>query len=294
MRFGRAPRCARCGGRLFDLRRERTRSLALRALRRSGGGEPLLPRIAAGYVRYFVPAFTVLSFLGAVVLGGTIGIGVLGALAALIVQLLAVGAVMTLAAALQGLLWLVRKVRGRTPIPKPESEALARVTLGPLPALGSGAEHWARGRVRVAAPILSPLGHVRCAAFRVVGEGPLGPVDDAGATTFEIISDEGVARVELGEATVDVAVTDPPKAVRPDAPLQRFLTERGLLLRPGPVRLAEAVLREGDEVEVAGTPASEVEADGYRAAQTVTVLRELPGTPLLVRKLEPKRNSGDR
>lgn len=141
------------------------------------------------------------------------------------------------------------------------------------------------GRVRTPEPVASPLGHVPCAAFRLVGQGPRGEVDDAGGRSFDVITEEGPVKVVLGEAWLDLPVAGAPVTVRPDERLRRFLSDRGIYPELGPVRLAEGVLRDGDSVEIEGRAEEMVTSEGYRAAGRVRVFREHAGAPLTVRKL---------
>lgn len=142
-----------------------------------------------------------------------------------------------------------------------------------------------RGRVHVPAPLRSPLRHLPCAAFRIAGEGPLGDVDDAEMTTFEVTTDEG-DRVEVQGPTGSIAieVKSEPRLLRPDAELSDFLEERGAFPDRGPVRLAEASVRDGDEVVVQGAVETVTRPDGYRGQATVKVMRERPGAPLVLRR----------
>lgn len=244
----------------------------------------LAARVIAAYIRYGIPLLSLL--VGGIVWGleDWVGAGITAAIltASALVALLGVAAVAfglghLLCRAGAGLVMLLRGNGERA------HEALRLVPGDPEP-LPPVRTVRLRGRVRVTEPIPSPLAHAPCAAFRLVGEGPLGPVDDAGGTSFELTTEGGPVRVELGRGSVDVPVEAVARTVRPDRSLARFLEERGIYPDRGPVRLAEGLLRDGDVVEVEGQLDSELASDGYRGTHRIRVLREHPGAPLRVRK----------
>lgn len=142
-----------------------------------------------------------------------------------------------------------------------------------------------RGIVRVKQPVASPLGHKPAAAWRVVGDAPLGEIDDAGATRFEVVDGEGQAiEIDPAHAYVALEVDEAPRMVRPDAPLEQYLVERGLAPDGASLRLAETVLADGDPVVVEGAIEVVNEPDGYRDARPKSRMRERPGAPLLIRR----------
>ena len=164
-----------------------------------------------------------------------------------------------------------------------------QLRLPPPPRLDPAAERISvEGVVRVTRPCRAPLSGRACAAFRVVGAGPTGPIDDAGVGAFEVLtSDRGVVSVDTSAATVALPVFGPPTpiAAPPPAELREFLAVRGAMPERGVVRLAEAVLSDGDRARVTGTAeqlAARLEyRDGY-----VPVLRERPGSPLIIERTD--------
>jgi hypothetical protein len=142
-----------------------------------------------------------------------------------------------------------------------------------------------RGRVRVSQPVPAPLSRVACAAFRLVGDSARGAIDDAGATAFDVVADDGtVTRIDAPPAAVVLEQLGRRVTIRPHAKLAEFLRARGLDDGSGAkVEIAEALLRSGDEVEVSGTCVDEPRATGYRDTAPARVMRELPGSPLTIR-----------
>ena len=294
IRISPAAHCPQCEStRVFDMTRPRAREAALVALRRwrrpAGWrrAASTLENLLSAYLRYWVAGIVVLAFVAGWVLEGTPSAGFTLAIFALLGQAALIGfgtALFGLASlAWSGVAWLLERTsaardpskrRGPRLLPGPPPESLPQTRLTRV-----------TGHVRAAEPMQSPLGHVPCAAFRLVGEGPRGTVDDAGGRTFDVVTEDGPAKVVLGNAWIDVPVTEEPVTVRPDATLRRFLEDRGVYPELGPVRLAEGVLRDGDRVEVEGQAEEMVSSDGYRAAQRVLVFREHAGAPLTVRKL---------
>ncbi len=294
VRFPPARRCPRCGGaRLHDLRRSHDRKIALPLLRatptpRSDWLVDAAERVLLGYLRW---GFALLTFV-ALVLGwlrvgsmpGAVFLALLAAAAQIVLVLLFVGLVSGVA--LFGRVFAaIARPLGR------DAEPPARRAVLPLPppALVESAERRTfRGRVRCARPLLSPVGHERCAAFRVVGETPGGVIDDGGLAPFDVVDDEGtVCVLDEGAGVVALEPAWPVRTLRPDDALRAFLDERGAFCALGPVRLGESVLRDGEFVLVEGVAATERRAEGYRGQREVTVLRDAPGAPLVLRRAPP-------
>ena len=63
----------------------------------------------------------------------------------------------------------------------------------------------------------------------------------------------------------------------------KFLRERGACPHLGGIRIAEAVLCDGDSVEVEGSAVLEMTALGYRDSGYRMVLEDRPGSPLVIR-----------
>jgi hypothetical protein len=155
--------------------------------------------------------------------------------------------------------------------------ARPRRELAPLPAARhlAGAGPRVAGHVHVVRAVTSPLGGRACAAFRLTGIGPGGLIDDAEVGVFDVMRvGRAVARVDGAHALVDLgampAVT--PRAV--DGRLVDFLRARGDLPDGAGCALAEAVLLEGDPVEVAGAATVEIVASGPRETHEQLVFRE--------------------
>lgn len=142
-----------------------------------------------------------------------------------------------------------------------------------------------RGRVRALEKMASPVSRTPCIAFRLVGETSAGAVDDGNAATFELVSGKDRYRVEMGDATLDIPIGTAPslQSVEPD--LQEFLARRGLFPERGPVQLSEALVTDGDLVEVEATIDERLANEGYRHSETVCVLEDRPDAPLIVRRL---------
>lgn len=289
VRLPKSDHCPTCDGALlFDLTRERSRQDALIALGKRAAEEEKhtwIGKVSSFYLRYVMTAVALLVFFEGFRHSDNAIAAFLLAMGALWVQLslgFAIYAVIhlgdTAAKHLGARLGHRRRAPERLPRigTRDDRDARATTEVGTI-----------RGRVRVTTSMKSPLSHVPVAAFRLVGEGPLGSIDDAGGTSFEVVPESGAAaRVDLDHGAVDLVVDDTPRVVRPDAGLKRFLAERGVFPDLGAIRLAEAVLRDGDEVVVEG-PFEEVSgSDGYRGARTRKVFRERDGAPLVVRRAD--------
>ena len=292
VRFAPAKRCPRCGGsRLHDLRRAHDRKTALPLLRAvaSSRAEWLGEFVERGLVAYVRWGFALLT--GAAFLIGLIDTQSTGL--AMVVALIAAGAQTLLVVVLVGLVSAVSVLArvfaaivrplARGGVPRP----LRRQVL-PLPAPVATATIERKrfhGRVRCANPLVSPLGHERCAAFRVVGDAPGGAIDDSGIAPFEVVGDDGeICVIAESAGTLSIEPESSARTVRPDDALRSFLEERGAYCELGAVRLAEAVLRDGDRVIVDGVPDDVLHADGYRDSRVVQVLRDVPGAPLVIRR----------
>jgi hypothetical protein len=179
---------------------------------------------------------------------------------------------------------LLELARGRARGPRRilPSDELERVD-GPPPARITGV-------VRAIEAFESPLSRAPCVATRLVGEGPLGPIDDVAAAPFEVETEAGErVRVSPERARFELALEAAPRAVRPDRALEAFLEARGVFPRRGVVALAEALLVEGERVEVEGHLA-EVRGESaralhYREHESKRLLSARSGVPLVIRRL---------
>lgn len=294
VRFPAADRCPRCEGTaVFDLSRASARRKALRTLKK--GVDRFSPeRLSVGellttiYVKYGILLLTLVAAWFGYRLGGTIVAAFLYGVLALwgaVAAFFVLAGVFYALSLIVRLLWLILGSVLRLLRP-PRARVIPRILAIDdqelLPETG-GSE--VRGHVRARETIPSPLGHAACVAFRVVGEGPLGEVDDAGGTSFDVVMDDGrTVLVELGDASIALEVDASPRTVRPDAKLRAYLDERGIFPERGPVRLAEALLHDGEAVVVVGARAAIEEADGYRGSKSIAVMKERAGTPLVIRR----------
>lgn len=251
LRF-RPRECPACGRESLDLRRPADRQTLTEHLGRvtRDAGEGELGDIVAGYLRYGIP--TVMG--GAAVIGG-VKDGTGGASFAFLFAGFAQFALVPLVAGAGAIYLRVRGPRAATPA--------AALTLFEEPEPSGTLFAGVVTRVR---PVDAPLSHTPCAAFRLQGETAAGPVDEAGAGQFTLALDDGrFLDVDAREAQVRATVP-PAGVVRADAALTRLLSDRALAPSAGPLRLAEAVVREGDRVWVRATPETATHSDGYRDA----------------------------
>jgi hypothetical protein len=140
------------------------------------------------------------------------------------------------------------------------------------------------GTVRAREIIRAPISDDEVVAFRIVGDGPDGRVDDAAAVPFDVEDDEGErVRVDTDGAVVAIRVDEPRREVDPDGALYEFLHRRSPF-RPKPgMSLAEGRLRDGDPVEIYGFEEREAVPAGYRDTDWVRVLRSGPDGALIIR-----------
>jgi hypothetical protein len=265
VRFAPAARCPRCGSAAVqDLRRADERRAFLTAYY-SRALRP--PRFVPGPRAVAVgTAAATIGFIVHLLLGGSGLIDALagGALVGTIIFLFAYQASRIARDSVSDALWN-RKAPALELVPgTPQLE---------------GPEIAVRGRVHVVKPATSPVGGRRCAAWRIIGTGLSGAVDDAGVGTFELRGEDGAvrARCETESAFVDVPVTGEPAEVRLTPELTEVLRARGAVpSRATSVRLAEAVIDEGDEVEVAGPVETAIVSDGLRGSSEIPVFRAWP------------------
>lgn len=224
--------------------------------------EGLVGDIVAGYLRWGVPG---LALLGAGVLTYLHGVAAafVGMLLVFFGQLVMVPLVAGGAAAVT---WLARQ---RHAMPRRSLQIFAE----PEPHTSEPRGDLV-GTLRVTRAVSSPLSHVACAAYRLVGTAPGGDVDEASAGELRLEADDGrVVSVDARQAQVRLAPPRPPfPVVRPDAALMRLLAERALEPTRGPVALAERVLRDGDRVRVRGTLGTTRSGESYRGDASETVV----------------------
>jgi len=286
VRFGRSERCPQCDERPLDLRIPARRREALEAIARGSLGREMhqawpLRLVAAWINRAFLPACACAFLVGALQTHALRG-GVAGAGIAVLAQ---IGLILLLLASFFTLTWvrswfdLLRRPRRDEPSP-----SAPLVLLPPSPEVVPGLAF--EGIARQESRSHSPLAHDPCIAYRLVGTGPLGPIDDGAATTFLLETEDGVStRIEASRCTLEIPVTDTPRALRPDRELTRFLEDRGIFPERGPLHLAEGLLRDGDRVIVEGALAPMEESEGYRGRRETRVLRETLEIPLRIRRV---------
>jgi hypothetical protein len=137
-----------------------------------------------------------------------------------------------------------------------------------------------RGIVRASKTIRSPLEGSECVAFCLAGDG----VSDAAFTRFEIDVDGGGRAVVEGE-DASVEIPTGMHTLHSATPqLREFLRTRFVFRNPESLPLVEALLRDGDEVEIEGTWTPAPQPELYRDVEWVKVFREEPGSPLIIRR----------
>ena len=145
-----------------------------------------------------------------------------------------------------------------------------------------------RGIARPVELVRAPLSGEMCIAYRLLGRGPTGEIDEAGAGVFEIEGDpEGSARVEAATCSVNIPVTATPRAIGKQPALVKYLRERGACPHLGNITLAEARIAPGAFVEVEGSASLTPEAKGYRDTGFRRLMRDAPGSPLILRLPPP-------
>jgi len=282
LRFAPRRECPRCGdGALHDLTVPAGRAAALAALPR-----PTTPaRAFRALVRAVLAQFSEPVGIMTLYVAATV-LAVWTASAVFVIVLLALvflgvpvnAGLERLAARLE------RSARRERPRVRPAEVAL-------LAAPGACATF--RGRVRARAALPSPLAGAPCVAWRLVGGTPSSAIDDGGGASFEVIADDGrVAEVALGAAVIALAVEAAPRPVEPGPALTEFLAARAVA-RGEPLRLAEAVLRDGDPVEIEGRAEGAVRPEGYRGTATVQRFRDHPDAPLVIRRGGEAAAAGD-
>ncbi len=263
-------------------RRRNGIALARRYHAKSGTFERAAHAVMDLYFPYGGAVVSVVAAVVAMALGASFGSAVLIALFSFVIGTVAM--LLGLAAA-GGIATFVRWL-GRTPEDDDRPIVPAIVLLPPPEPAPAADRGVARGLVRVVTSVTSPLSNTPCAAFRIVGTGPTGALDEALAGTFDVLVDGAPPiRVEADPATVDLPLPADPPVERHAArgPLARFMRERGACPHLGSLTIAETLLRDGDVVEVNGTPQQEMRPGaGYRDA-VGTVLRDHPGSPLVIR-----------
>ncbi|NOY91850.1 MAG: hypothetical protein GXP55_11690 [Deltaproteobacteria bacterium] len=293
VRFGRSQRCPRCDHPAFELDTRARRRDALKALARGSLGRevsrkvdrelhPL--RLVSLWLNWGFLPVCALGFLLGLLEVHTLRSGVGGAGMAALAQ---IGLMLTLLALYFSSVWVrswgpwARGLAGARTAGLRERMQLVAPTEEQGPSLVL------EGVVRAEATLSSPLAHQACVAYRLVGHGPVGVVNDAAGSSFMLETDDGVTtRVEASRCTLDVPVVDSPRVLRPDRALTRFLERRGVFPERGPLQLAEALLRDGDRVTVEGAATEAEQANGYRDRRALRVLRETSETPLRIRRAD--------
>ncbi len=282
VRFAASDRCPRCGGEALDLTSPEARERA-RALLRE------VPRRAPAWVRRLVPSpgCVLAAVLTVIVLATFAGMGfgsLLGGWAVMaaffvVPTVATIVWVLLLGRAWDRLMPRLAELRG-----EPAAEGLMILPAGarpptPLPAIALHAMELeappdrkiVEGRLRVTAPVHSPLTGLEHAAFRVVGSHGGAAIDDAAIGAFTIESDDGVVTRVTGGAGSVALETPAPAPVAWTAELASFLEPRTLADAGEEVRTAEGALRDGDRVVVEGVVREVPRPDGYRGARTELV-----------------------
>ena len=157
--------------------------------------------------------------------------------------------------------------------------ASARPHPNPVVRASAARRTWT-GAVRAREPVVAPLSGERCVAYRLVGLGPRGAIDDACAAVLDVVLDDGATlEVDAQLATIDI---EPPTAISEwSAPATEWLRARGVA-EGDPLHVREAVLRDGERVTVSGVPEDAVRGTGLRGSERVVVVRDRAGAPLVI------------
>jgi hypothetical protein len=139
------------------------------------------------------------------------------------------------------------------------------------------------GRVRRREACHAPLTGRECVAFRLGGRVDRFVVDDAGGEAFDLVLADGrVVIVRLEHAALALDVDAPTRHTGPaSALLEAFLAARQVPAT-APFLLAEAVLRDGDTVAVAGTIETTARPDGLRGTRFDDELRGRAEAPVVI------------
>lgn len=146
-----------------------------------------------------------------------------------------------------------------------------------------------QGRVVPLKTLSAPLSGRPCVAFGLVGHGAYGPVADAEAAAFLLITED------RGEVLVDaphvVIQAEPARAaeIMASKPCMTFLEPKGVYPKMGRLLVSETRIEDGDVVHVEGLPDEETRGDGYRATTRTAVLRGTASHPV---RITPVRKSG--
>lgn len=294
VRFPAADLCPRCGGTdLFDLTRPKARREAWHAVQhpRHHRASPTWgERLASAYIKYGIFLVTVAGTLLGWRTGRTwvtafvFGIGAFWTALALFF----VGGGITYFLALLARILFALAKGAVSEVTDRTSFAPRRhiVAIDDQEGLAAPDVHEVRGRVRVLESVRSPLHRRECVAWRVVGDGPVGDVDDARAVPFDVVTDDGeVIRIEPAPASVAIEPESAPQQATPDRELSKFLEMRGVYPERGPVHLAEAVLEDGARVAAEGSLEGEDIGGAKASSRPTRVLRERPGAPLVIRRI---------
>ena len=139
------------------------------------------------------------------------------------------------------------------------------------------------GRAEGAETLVAPISGSPCLAWRLVGTGPAGAIDDSDFVPFELVSDDGRVRVSADAAAVDLAALGREHTKLP-GPALLELSRRWTFPGHGRVRVREAVLRSGDRVEVRGARVEMLRSEGYRGQTAQIALSDAGDVALVIRK----------
>jgi hypothetical protein len=255
VRFAPLPRCPRCGTpAVYDLREPKARSELVRLLYRSGAPRDRSHALGGGAV--VTASGGVMAALLA--LGSDLGNAIGGGLLALV-------AGVALYATVGGIAKLIIDDRKLDRVPYSIKRA-ARLHPIALRGGGEGERVEGIGVIRVLRSVTAPLSGRRCAAYRIVGEGPSGVIDDAEIGELEIVGTWGCARID-GAGLIGLAVDDTPERAPVGPELEAFLRARGVCPSDAEAYLAEALVLEGDRVSVRGAGEARLVTRGLRTEE---------------------------
>jgi hypothetical protein len=177
-------------------------------------------------------------------------------------QLLVVMAVIAAAILVSDLVRHLARLRGQRY--RQDIKRLANPSHAFVPDDDTGA---ARGEAHADEHLIAPLSKRPCLAWRVLGRHSRGDIDDGACVAkMQIRAADGTETELQGEhAWLDLPLTAKPDAVTIDEPFSAYLAQRGF--DGTDLTLAEAILEQGDHVEVRAARANRVVTQAYRAAE---------------------------
>jgi hypothetical protein len=284
LRQEQTERCLRCGRATRDLRDPEHRAVNLAVWR-----ERFVASRSRALYRSAPSAKS--SLVGFVSAGGLVGAGMMCfGVAELVIEIIVFAVSLFLVALAIGLAW--HRLSPRTlvgakdrPLLDAQVELLAKKRAAALelrtPPMPVDATDTVEGRVVATRLETPPFGDKAGVAWRVVGDGPGGRIDEGRVIEFDLETDGGeLVRVDVAGSALAALDAAEPHAVELSKEQAEYLDARGLQSALGPVELGITVLAPGDRAIVAGRFEERAAADGYRGTR---LARWLTGRPIVVR-----------